>query len=269
MYEMSLGKDVGTIILPILTICSLTSEFCDKDETRKPLNIELPRLESMSGIPTTENSNLRRLIDDCQDSFEKEVGILMNNDLPLTLVEDLFKRYKEFFWEKYKLMNNLIDTPRLPEHLTFDDHWILDDSLSLENLNDIPMLQPYQLSDFEITQAEITTTSDILGEPLTIELSGSQLSEQNTPIFSQNFGIYDYLNSITNEIESSTTDSGHNRRHRPSKDVKEKLEQIFTKVKNPNSVEREYIAKKCNMTPTQVRIWFTNKRARQIKTRDT
>nr|BBD18016.1 putative transcription factor [Ogataea minuta] len=40
------------------------------------------------------------------------------------------------------------------------------------------------------------------------------------------------------------------------------LESIFKVKPFPNSKERHIIAEKCGITPTQVRVWFTNKRAR-------
>ncbi|OBA16938.1 uncharacterized protein OGAPODRAFT_108913 [Ogataea polymorpha] len=51
------------------------------------------------------------------------------------------------------------------------------------------------------------------------------------------------------------------RRHIPESS-KELLEKAFKVKRFPNSKERERIARECGISPLQVRVWFTNKRAR-------
>ncbi|KAG7805664.1 hypothetical protein KL921_005422, partial [Ogataea angusta] len=51
------------------------------------------------------------------------------------------------------------------------------------------------------------------------------------------------------------------RRHIPESS-KELLEKAFEVKRFPNSKERERIARECGISPLQVRVWFTNKRAR-------
>ncbi|KAF5825000.1 Hmra1p [Saccharomyces cerevisiae] len=40
------------------------------------------------------------------------------------------------------------------------------------------------------------------------------------------------------------------------------LEQVFRRKQSLNSKEKEEVAKKCGITPLQVRVWFINKRMR-------
>ncbi|CAI1883226.1 a1 [Saccharomyces eubayanus] len=40
------------------------------------------------------------------------------------------------------------------------------------------------------------------------------------------------------------------------------LEQVFKRKQSLNSKEKEEVAKKCSITPLQVRVWFINKRMR-------
>nr|ADY62677.1 MTLa1 [Candida orthopsilosis] len=51
-------------------------------------------------------------------------------------------------------------------------------------------------------------------------------------------------------------------RQRLSLSSKELLERIFLVKQFPNRRERELIAKKCGVSPLQIRVWFTNKRMR-------
>ncbi|KAG7691296.1 hypothetical protein KL930_005409 [Ogataea haglerorum] len=51
------------------------------------------------------------------------------------------------------------------------------------------------------------------------------------------------------------------RRHIPESS-RELLEKAFKVKRFPNSKERERIARECGISPLQVRVWFTNKRAR-------
>ncbi|RLV95279.1 Mating-type-like protein A1 [Spathaspora sp. JA1] len=51
-------------------------------------------------------------------------------------------------------------------------------------------------------------------------------------------------------------------RRRLNNGVKSFLEQVFITHPSPNRKERELIAKKCGVSPLQIRVWFTNKRMR-------
>ncbi|CCE63449.1 hypothetical protein TPHA_0E04055 [Tetrapisispora phaffii CBS 4417] len=62
--------------------------------------------------------------------------------------------------------------------------------------------------------------------------------------------------SIYNESSSD-----HRKKFLP-KEARLFLERVFEKKQSLNSKERDAIAKKCGLTPLQVRVWFINKRMR-------
>ncbi|EDO14945.1 mating-type (MAT) locus a1 gene [Vanderwaltozyma polyspora DSM 70294] len=55
--------------------------------------------------------------------------------------------------------------------------------------------------------------------------------------------------------------SDHRKKFLP-KEARLFLERVFEKKQSLNSKERDAIAKKCGLTPLQVRVWFINKRMR-------
>lgn len=71
------------------------------------------------------------------------------------------------------------------------------------------------------------------------------------------------INALLNESSRESTPQFKKRKRTSlDKETRRFLEQVFEKKKRPNAKEREIIARKCNLDPIQIRVWFTNKRMR-------
>ncbi|EGW31996.1 uncharacterized protein SPAPADRAFT_139272, partial [Spathaspora passalidarum NRRL Y-27907] len=70
------------------------------------------------------------------------------------------------------------------------------------------------------------------------------------------------------DVQATSSNSSRTKqtRRRLDSSVKEFLESVFINHPSPNRKERELIAKKCGVSPLQIRVWFTNKRMRRKQT---
>nr|Q708A1.1 RecName: Full=Mating-type protein A1; AltName: Full=MATa1 transcription factor [Nakaseomyces delphensis]CAE84400.1 MATa1 protein [Nakaseomyces delphensis]CAE84408.1 MATa1 transciption factor [Nakaseomyces delphensis] len=59
----------------------------------------------------------------------------------------------------------------------------------------------------------------------------------------------------------------HKRGCNIDKKTKDMLNKVYEQKQYLTKEEREFVAKKCNLTPLQVRVWFANKRIRNKNTK--
>lgn len=275
------STNIETTILPLLSICSLTSEYRITKITSETLK-EFPKLSEIKELPDIRTDQLRLLIEDCQQSFEKEARILIQHDLSNKEIENLFNNYKEFLIELYTSQVDYFSYPLNSEPSNFDQSWFLDDTMPLdlfshrnddgEYLNEHSL--SFNVSDFELDHVQISMSSDFIGDAThnSKEFNKDQLPNTLDSNYS---GILQNDKLAQKEIESHdnllTSDFNdfkiiHNfptdKKHGMTKEAKLLLESLFRIKSSPTNAERKLIAEKCKMTPSQVRIWFSNKRSR-------
>jgi mating-type protein A1 len=271
MEDQTLVSNVESTVLPLLSICNLTSKYYQPAPKKRryhhfPLLSEVQEILAGAITPV-----ITSLINESQEHFENEASIFMENDFSAAEVELLFNKYKEFV---LKFMNS----SKPPEALinTDGELWITDNSIdvnAIENSSDSSF--SYVLSDFDFDNLTITSSIDNTDvAPYTLEFN--QLNDGSESIFS------DYLQFFQNEeaaqqslVDNPTISFKESNlsamqdfeyftsgRKWLSKEKRDLLNRLFSVKKFPNATERKLIAEKCNMTPSQVRVWFTNKRAR-------
>lgn len=255
----SVESNFESTILPLLSICNLTSEY--RHEIKKPPKIISHRLlRETEDIEVFNDKKLKKLIDECQISFEQEANALLENQMSMDSVNQLFNNYKEFLISCLTRRSDCKLSPELSnlhdnlEDFTFSgDTLIPDDSLSLD------------LCDFDFDFASLTTSST-LSENFsseTMNFNHSQLS--NEPYFIESKYIQPKEDFQSLQDSPNAILSNPNTESKTTKITKEKknlLEAVYLAKSSPNSAERKFIASKCDLTPYQVRIWFRNKRAR-------
>lgn len=298
MDDQLLEQDnIESTILPLLSICSLTSDYHTSTTTSSE-KLDYSLILAATELPQSKTPQLLYLINDCQRNFEQEANILLNNGLSHEDVHILFNNYKQFLTSCYFLKADYFDPPSDGD-LTNYESWIFDQPLSsdhnttinattFDSLSSLDNTEAnhssslsYRMSDFELERAAISMSSSMLKElsPSAMEFCEKQLygvpessysnihfldDSQSTISPSLNSSKFNLLPSSIDLITMQTNNLFSNgRRKRPTKEHKALLESLFSIKSFPNATERKLIAEKCNMTPSQVRIWFTNKRARR------
>lgn len=264
--SIHIESNVESTILPLLSICNLTSEY--RQEIKKlPKVINHHLLSETEEIAIFNNKKYKKLIDECQSSFEQEANILLENQMSAASIGQLFNKYKEFLiscltsrsdCELSSDVSNLHDN--LESSTLSGDTLIPDESLS------------FDLCDFDFDFASLTTSS-ILSDNFSDEkmnFSYSQLCNESDFIESKYLQTNDDFKLLQdppniNNSNSSQSNNGNifdSKKTIITKEKKSLLEAVYLAKSSPNSAERRFIASKCNLTPYQVRIWFRNKRAR-------
>lgn len=277
-------NNVESTILPLLSICSMTGEYQKKINT-KNTQIVYSLLTSTAELPEQKTPQLLKLIDECQECFEKEAEFLVQNDLSLADVEILFSRYKQFLVGTYILKSDFYDPHNEIHFDSSDKAWFFDETLSFDNTsitNSNTSSSCNDIYEYDIEHASMSLTSNVLNgiPPTSLDFEHSQLYNEveslypdsafllegriNSPIVLSGDEIF--VTSATNNLNGThkpKTQFVNGKRGRITKEAKSTLEAIFSVKSSPNNAERNLIAKKCNLTPSQVRIWFTNTRARR------
>lgn len=271
-------QNLESTVLPLLSICSMTSNFY-KNTPIKSSTLQYSLLDSTAELPEHKTPQLLKLIQECQDCFEKEAHLLLQNDLSNNDIEVLFSRYKQFLVGTYILKSDFYDPNNEINFDSSDKSWIFDNSVSL---GDTTCNSSYSnnLREYDIEHASMLLTSDVLEgvSPHNLEFESSELYN-DTELFHDDeiFNIDEGLEVINTPVEDpspprslssyqSKKSENHFvnvKRNRITKETREILEAIYSVKSFPNTAERKLIARKCNLTPTQVRIWFTNTRARR------
>lgn len=271
------SSNTESTILPLLSICSITSEYSTEPQIKKR-KIEYNLLTDKD-IPKGKSPQLLSLVHDCQEFFEKEANILLENQLSSSDVNELYKKYKQYLLNCYLLKPDYYENSEIT-NISAKQPLIFDEAISYENLSNTNSNSFSSTQDFDFDFASFSTTSnDIDIQPYFIEFDSSQLYNGPDSLYSDSsrFTEFENQSTPTNEImpkaknfkcsslqsrESRHDDCFQTSRRRITKEKKALLDSIFSVKNFPNNAERKLIAEKCNLSPSQVRIWFTNKRAR-------
>lgn len=277
--------NIDSTVLPLLSICSLTSEYRnEKNQQFQSFGCSL--LKESEGLPDYKSPQLLHLIDDLQESFEKETNILLKNEMSENEVQELFERYKQYLLNCYISKSDYYDgTKTISYNNDNEKSWVFDESISCDNLS-TSNTNSFSLgmSDFDFEYAAISTSSNATSDtpPHTLEFDGSQLCNGPDYLYPDYLQIYSEQPDKTSNAQKENTDTAesptryasnltdhmidhvffHGKRKRLTRENKALLDTLFSAKNFPNTAERKLIAAKCNLSPSQVRIWFTNKRAR-------
>lgn len=280
-------SNVDSTILPLLNICNLTNEYQknikqDTLFTNNKVNHQL--LTETKGLPVDKTPQLMHLISDCQETFENEAKILLSNDLPSDAVDELFKSYQNFLLTY--CLSDYSNNFELPQHRdSLDTSFFSNETLLLDSLDTSASTASliFDVDNFDLEYVSLSTPSEFISQPSpsALPFQSEQLSDGINPLSLDHLQSFQQQadNIDTHNIETSTSRSDDSqkysspnsritdffvncKRSRVSKENKSLLEALFSVKNFPNTAERKLIAEKCNMTPSQVRIWFTNKRAR-------
>lgn len=261
----------------IYSLCKITKDYKLKGSYKKynityNLNVDTPEL------PSLRTPQLNQLIGDLQDCFMLEANILMNSQMSDYDIKELFLNYQTFMMERYHAHQNYYDGTKEIEF-----------PISPEDTN---------ISRQDFTEADFTSQTDDflfeLGSVLSMnnnQISGnieSPAMPACTPLFKVNEllypeyiqttipegltespkkEMYEFVDGIQflSETESGLSPSelfGEKRKNCFAEDSKMFLDAVFKVRPFPNSAERKVIAERCQLTPAQVRNWFSNKRSR-------
>lgn len=260
MESPSHASNIESTILPLLSICSLTSEYQKANKTK--VNIKYSKLAETKELPSKKSAHLVQLITECQECFEKEAEVLMENHMPAEAVEELFINYKQFLVQTYQLTVEQSEPLASAIKENYDDSWFsnaeptTDNSTTSNSTNSLS----FDVNDFDFDYASLgMSPGSMLSQPV---FEFDQLHLCNGP----DFLFSDYIqfddDFQKNDVPKNDDFFSNGKRKRISKESRNMLEALFSVKKFPNNAERKLIADKCQMSPSQVRIWFTNKRAR-------
>lgn len=288
--ELSEHSNIESTILPLLSICSLTSEYHEPTNSTTE-NLGYSLIRTATELPESKTPQLLYFLNDCQKNFEQEARILLDNGLSHVEVQELFNNYKRYLTNCYFLKADYYNpsTEGDGADMKSFESWFFDESLSFDNTNTNILesistqldssnnnnSSSFQMSDFDFENCSIEMTSNFLGDSAsnTIEFERQQLynvtdaAYPNIQFLNHNQASLSPIpNDFRTPFDFSLLETNENvlnsRRKRLTKENKALLESLFSIKNFPNSAERKLIADRCNMTPSQVRIWFTNKRAR-------
>lgn len=287
--ELLEQSNIELTILPLLSICSLTSDY-QKPPNNKPEKLGYSLILAAKELPEIKSPQLLYFLNDCQKNFEQEAHILLDNGLSHVEVQDLFNKYKRYLTDCYFLKPEYYNLKPEGDISNFES-WLFDESLSFDNTNTniIDSLSTqldtsnmnnsgsFQMSDFDFESGSIAMTSCFLGDVSSIEFDRPQLYSVSDTLYpniqflnhnqsSLISGNNNFNQNQNSSFDTFTLEDGENvlssRRRRLTRENRAILESLFSITNFPNAAERKLIADRCNMTPSQVRIWFTNKRAR-------
>ncbi|TID30999.1 hypothetical protein CANINC_000410, partial [Pichia inconspicua] len=279
VYERNTeAQNLESTVLPLLSICNMTSDF-HKDIPTRSFSSKYSLLNLTAELPEHKTPQLLKLISECQESFEKEAEILIQNDLSYSDIEILFSKYKQFLVGTYVLKSDIYDPNHAINIDVSDRSWAFDDSIISFANTTCDTSYNNTLREYDIEHASMLLTSDVLdgSSSNSMEFESSELYN-DTDFFQKDFtfSIDDGMDTActpVTHLSSPQPSSSNNsqifgthfvnvKRNRITREAKDILEAIFKIKPFPNTAERRLIAKKCGLTPTQVRIWFTNTRAR-------
>lgn len=251
-------SNIESTVLPLLSICSLTGEYQEKKVGRKRLKYR--KLVDIEELPAAKSVQLVQLIQVCQDTFEKEADVLIDNQMAEEAVDELFLNYKQYLIGLFSLSTQYYE-PSKQEYNNYEDTWFSGVDLNLDNTSssfDTTDSFTFDLNDFDFDYANLTTsTNSEISQ--SFDFSQSQLC--NGPDFL--FSDYIQFHDETKENDVKADDYYYSgSRRRITKESRNMLEALFIVKNSPNSAERKLIAERCHLSPAQVRIWFTNKRSR-------
>lgn len=269
MEEHTGGTNLETTIFPLLSICSLTNEYRKKTDISK-VKCSFPKLSLMEELPKSLHPRIQSLLDVCQKNFEKEAMVLLKNNLSNTDIDVLFSKYKEYVLNYIVLKTDYFGISNFQnssECTSWENTDLLFDSI---NQSDIGNLS-YNLSDFEFDNFNIHTQENLIDSSL-LQFETSAIPKAPEPEYTEYTKFFQEIPSESNKkvpqtiVFSANPNSSDNfstsKRRLLSKENQKMLNALFDIKRFPNSNERKLIAEKCKMTPSQVRVWFTNKRAR-------
>ncbi|ODV82657.1 hypothetical protein CANARDRAFT_245777 [[Candida] arabinofermentans NRRL YB-2248] len=242
-------ESIDTVLGSIFTICQLTEPLKHKSNSNSsaPLPEGIIRSYSLKEapfLPIHISASLNELIASLQESLESEFRVLLENHRPDSDFRSVYKLYESILNQSYMDKKNVFDLPT-------EDEELLDSILSFEETIDSFKLE-YDFASFSSAS------------PLDTEIASTKFNFQelcNEPSFKLMDGDPDNKTSRTSARRESHSES-QKKRKMISKEAKALLESVFRVKTSLNSKERKILADKCNLSPMQVRVWFTNKRAR-------
>lgn len=253
-------SNIESTVLPLLSICSLTSEYQRKKVCQKKSGHR--KLIDIVELPLSKSARLIQLVQDCQETFEKEANVLIDNQMAEEAVDELFLNYKRYLISLLSLSAQYCE-PSKPEYRNdYEDTWFSAVDLNLDHNSsslDTTDSFTFDVNDFDFDFANLTTsTNSEISQ--SFDFSQSQLC--NGPDFL--FSDYIQFHDETKENEVGKADDYYcsGSRKQITRESRNLLEALFLVKNFPNSAERKLIAERCHLSPAQVRIWFTNKRSR-------
>lgn len=219
-----------TLLSPLLSLSSATGKFRGNGAGHLPTRSSSRtfNLSFAEGLPKNRSQTLCEVIQDFQDSLNLELNVLRKNNASDRDLDALFKTYRKKVLDYYKRNSN--NSARL----------------SKEGLS-VP--EPYP-DDFLFDFALLSSSSG------NVNIFGSEVEPCITNNLSHQFDIQ------TPFFSSDCKPMFGKKRHLIRGEAKRILENVFQVKRAPNASERKLIAERCHLSNSQVRIWFTNKRAR-------
>lgn len=168
-------------------------------------------------------------------SWPKEIDVNHPNFAFFTKLQFQYDKSLETILNSCYLQELQLDPTRIIETLQQHFNNSILRYADIENISDVKDESPMSFD----TEHECTDTSEDISDKSEISSTNSDNPIQNCyPTYKRSF--------IKHESRGT-------------------LEKIFKVKQCPNTSERLYIAQKLDLTPSQVRIWFTNKRMRAKK----
>ena len=215
------------LLSPLLSICGLTEKYKTTSLDNVPSNT-LPDTYNLFNLIKAAQTDvpeiLHNIIQDFQDSLNLEIGVLKRNQYQERDFRALFNTYKRMLFQYCQKH----------KYLSKDDKSIFTYS---HNDSDKFLYDGIYFSSFLTSPGERTS-------PQRERISFSTINPQN-------------IHAAAKLPKTHTR-----KRHLLPQSTRHLLEEIFKIKPFPNASERKLIADRCNLTDTQVRVWFTNKRAR-------
>jgi len=215
------------LLSPLLSICGLTEKYKTTPLDNVPSDV-LPDTYNLRNLvkvaPSTIPKALNDIIQDFQDSLNLELGVLRRNQCQESDFRALFNTYRKM----------LIEYCRTHKCFSKDED---------------PIFTCPQKNNGCFSY-DGTYFSSFLNSP-----DETAVSQQ------ERVGCIT-INSKSIHRMAKLMKQRTQKRHLLPQSTRHLLEEIFAVKPFPNASERKLIADRCNLTDTQVRVWFTNKRAR-------
>ncbi|GMM28240.1 hypothetical protein DAMA08_009560 [Martiniozyma asiatica (nom. inval.)] len=257
--NMNTTWDTDDTLITVFNICNLTNDF-KIDKERKELDTDYTLFKDVPGIPIIKTQQLNTLIKDLQQGFEHEATILINNDMSYDDITDLFETYRRYLIQQYNSKKSYFDQ--------IESNYQLSASNTPETIStSIDPACTFDTKNFIFEMGSITTSSTNHETflPEYVEFGESQLCNGPDNLYPNHFPFI-HTNASDIQSHTSSVQNSPNFIFSTKKKVKEEakalLESVFEVNRHPNALERKLLAERCQMTPSQVRVWFTNKRTR-------
>ncbi|KAG0670934.1 hypothetical protein C6P40_004003, partial [Pichia californica] len=170
--------NIETTIIPLLSICNLTSEFRiggdDSKKHRKFKHYDLLNIQSIQ-LSSKINPQLVKIINDCQECFEKEANILLQNQMSDEHIDELFERYSQFAVECCYKRSEIF----IPSNLSNTQNSIASSCTECDTFDTLASESTlsFDINDFDFEFTSLSTSSDpIITSPTSLDFNHLQLS---------------------------------------------------------------------------------------------